>query len=193
MSLPNIFQTRVDSIPTDIPYLNVPSNVGKDAVAIVTQYSEFRVGLVWTSNSPHPNKEERCIKLEQLRQLLMIDGIKFFSLQNDLPSFELSKFKNIIDLQHHLRDFAITAAVIQNLDLVISIDTAVAHLAGGLGKPVWTLIPFANDWRWMLNREDSPWYPTMCLFRQPRPGDWTSVIARVAAQLTELARQQSAT
>lgn len=93
---------------------------------------------------------------------------------------------HVYDLGPYLADFSDTAAVIQELDLVISVDTAVAHLAGALGKPIWVLIPFASDWRWMLEREDSPWYPTMRLFRQPKPGDWASVIRRVAGELKAL-------
>jgi hypothetical protein len=90
---------------------------------------------------------------------------------------------NLIDNTEDIEDFSDTAAIIMSLDLVISVDTAVAHLAGALGKPVWTLLPFAPDWRWMLNRDDSPWYPTMRLFRQPSPGDWESVISRVHNEL----------
>ena len=93
---------------------------------------------------------------------------------------------NLVDFTEDIRDFSDTAAFIENLDLVISVDTAVAHLAGALGKPVWTLIPFAPDWRWMLNREDSPWYPTMRLFRQPSPGDWGTVMENVSRALKEL-------
>ena len=92
----------------------------------------------------------------------------------------------IIDYTEEIADFSDTAALIQNLDLIISVDTAVAHLAGALGKPVWTLLPFVPDWRWMLEREDSPWYPTMRLFRQPSPGDWESVIVRIKEALKEL-------
>ena len=90
---------------------------------------------------------------------------------------------NLIDYTEDIKDFSDTAAFIENLDLVISVDTAVAHLAGALGKPVWTLLPFAPDWRWLLNRDDSPWYPTMRLFRQPSPGDWKSVINQVLKEL----------
>jgi ADP-heptose:LPS heptosyltransferase len=93
-----------------------------------------------------------------------------------------------VDLSHELADFTDTAAIIANLDLVISVDTSVVHLAGALGKPVWTLLPYAPDWRWMLSREDSPWYPTMRLFRQPAPGNWTSVMDRVSAALKTLSR-----
>ena len=131
--------------------------------------------------------------LDQFSDLFGIAGVKFFSLQKDEAAAELKSLPQdtIVDLDSYLGDFADTAAAIEELDLVISVDTAVAHLAGALAKPVWTMIPFAPDWRWMLNREDSPWYPTMRLFRQPAPGDWSSVIARMATQLTALVQQQS--
>jgi hypothetical protein len=142
-----------------------------------------RVGLVWAGTT------NRALVLSQFRELLDIKGLKFFSLQKGDPARELiSTIPNtIIDLGHYFDDFADTAAAIQKLDLVISVDTAVAHLAGALGKPVWTLLPFVPDWRWMLDRDDTPWYPTMRLFRQPAPGDWSSVIHRVSEQLKVLA------
>jgi ADP-heptose:LPS heptosyltransferase len=92
----------------------------------------------------------------------------------------------LVDYTEEIRDFSDTAALVANLDMVISIDTAVAHLAGALGKPVWTLLPFVPDWRWLLNRDDSPWYPTMRLFRQPSPGDWETVISRIQSDLSKI-------
>ncbi len=131
------------------------------------------------------------MKLQWFGALLNIPGVKYFSLQKGAPATELESIPagTVIDLSACLEDFADTAATIQELDLVISIDTAVAHLAGALGKPVWTLLPFAPDWRWMLEREDTPWYPTMRLFRQLAPGDWASVIKRVAGELRVLAEK----
>jgi hypothetical protein len=97
----------------------------------------------------------------------------------------------LVDYTDEIQDFSDTAALIENLDLVISVDTAVAHLAGAMGKPVWTLLPFSPDWRWMLNREDSPWYPTMRLFRQPSHGDWESVINNVLKELEIFIRNEN--
>jgi hypothetical protein len=195
LSLPGIFQTSLNNIP-GVPYLETPKAAGKAAIAAIDRhYGKLWVGLVWAGNKTHPNDPLRSLKLTQLNELLTNREVQFFSLQKEIAANELLNLADphVIDLAPHLNDFADTAAAIQELDLVISADTAVAHLAGALRKPVWTLIPFVPDWRWMLDREDSPWYPTMRLFRQPAPGDWSSVIARVAAQLTALIQEQSST
>lgn len=149
------------------------------------------MGLVWAGNKRvDPG---RSLTLRQFRHLFDVPGVKFFSLQKDDAAAELKSIPQhaITDLGPYLEDFADTAAAIQAMDLVISVDTAVAHVAGALAKPAWTLIPFVPDWRWMLDRDDTPWYPTMRLFRQPAPGDWSSVIARLATQLSAVVQQQS--
>jgi ADP-heptose:LPS heptosyltransferase len=122
-----------------------------------------------------------------LAPLAKIDGLKFVSLQKDGSPGAIPE---LIDWTSELHDLADTAALIQNLDLVVTIDTAVAHLAGAMGKPVWVLLPFVPDWRWMLDRNDSPWYPTMKLFRQSSPGDWTEPVGRVIAELNDLKDSQ---
>ncbi len=193
LSLPGIFQTSLKTIPAEVPYLHIPQGSGTQAVAAIARYTGvLRVGLVWAGGI-HTKNRLRSMGLEQFSTLFGIARAKFFSLQKGEATAELKSIPQdtINDLDPYLGNFADTAAAIQELDLVISVDTAVAHLAGSLAKPVWTLVPFAPDWRWMLNRDDSPWYPTMRLFRQPAPGDWASVIARVAAQLTALVQEQS--
>ncbi len=120
--------------------------------------------------------------MRQFEPLLSIPGVAFFSLQKDEAAAELAGTA-VRDLSGGLGDFADTAAIVDKLDLVISVDTAVVHVAGALAKPVWVLVPFAPDWRWMRDRDDSPWYPTLRLFRQPALGDWDSVFARVAGEL----------
>lgn len=184
-SLPNILKY----IPCDVPYLDIPHTAGEKAVPIIKHHvKKLRVGLAWSGNPRHFNDHQRSLKITMLKDLLLNDDIVFFSLQKGEAVKELKSISpNLIDLAPYLEDFADTAAAIQKLDLVISIDTSVAHLAGALGKPVWTLIPFVPDWRWMLEREDSPWYPTMRLFRQPAPGDWSSVVKRVSEELKTLA------
>jgi ADP-heptose:LPS heptosyltransferase len=122
--------------------------------------------------------------------LFEINRAQFFSLQLARGAERVvtdAFHSKLVDLTEHIRDFSDTAALLENLDLIISVDTAVAHLAGALGKRVWTLIPFSPDWRWLLDREDSPWYPTMRLYRQPKPGDWETVVQRVKNDLQSLA------
>lgn len=189
LSLPGIFKTTLETLPAEIPYLQAPSGSGMQAIAAINRYPGiFRAGLVWAGGAHNPNDRLRSLKLDQFSDLFRIAGTKFFSLQKSDAVTQLGSIPPgiITDLGPYLGDFADTAAAIQELDLVISVDTAVAHLAGALGKPVWTLIPFVPDWRWMLNREDSPWYPTMRLFRQPTPGDWASVISHVSEELKSL-------
>ncbi len=188
LSLPGIFQTSLETIPAEVPYLHIPQGSGTQAITAIARYTGmFRVGLVWAGGI-HTKNYERSLQLEQLSKLFGLADVKLFSLQKGDAAAKLALISQdiITDLGPYLDDFADTAAAIQELDLVISVDTAVAHLAGALGKPVWTLIPFAPDWRWMLNREDSPWYPTMRLFRQPAPGDWASVVKRVSEELKAL-------
>jgi hypothetical protein len=138
------------------------------------------VGLVSSGNRAHKNDRNRSISPQELSPLLDVPGTRFFSLQKD------QQFPGIEALGPELTDFADSAAAIANLDLVISVDTSVAHLAGAMGRPAWTLLPFAPDWRWMLERTDSPWYPGMRLFRQAAPKDWKPVIEEVRVALTNL-------
>ena len=131
--------------------------------------------------------------LDAFAPLAAIAGVRLYSLQVGDHAAELGRTawgRDVVDLAPQLTDFALTASVIAELDLVVAVDTAVAHLAGALGKPCWVLLPFAPDWRWLLDRSDSPWYPTLRLFRQRSPGDWTDVMARVAASLSERAASQ---
>ncbi|HEY3308057.1 MAG TPA: tetratricopeptide repeat protein [Desulfuromonadaceae bacterium] len=187
LSLPYIFQTQLDSIPNQVPYLTPPGNLNTIWRARVGHDTDHcRIGLAWVGKN-RPNPERTCPP-ELITPLLAIRGASFFSLQvGEQDRFPLSQefMSKIIDLTGDIRDFTDTAAMIANLDLVITIDTAVAHLAGALGKKVWVMLPHASDWRWMRDRHTSPWYPTMRLFRQPQTGDWASVIDAVAQKLKE--------
>jgi hypothetical protein len=148
------------------------------------------VGLIWSSNPQNRQARKRDIPLESLLPLLTAEGIDFFSLQMGDASAQIGLTpgaSGIIEHKNQITDFSDTAAFMSELDLIISVDTAAAHLAGALGRPVWTLLAFAPDWRWGLEGESTPWYPTMRLFRQPALGDWESVISRVAAELERLA------
>jgi ADP-heptose:LPS heptosyltransferase len=143
--------------------------------------------LVWAGNPQYPRDRARSCPIERFAPVAESTQCAFFSLQKGAAAGAVAKLdasgEHVLDYTGELESFADTAALIEALDLVISVDTAVAHLAGALGKPVWILLPFASDWRWMHLREDSPWYPTARLFRQPRSGDWDSVLERVAAEL----------
>ena len=185
LSLPHLFQTTVESLPNPIPYLSAPIQlVSAWQKKIEYLQKGYCVGLVWAGKQrPYPNRS--CPPVF-LAPLLALSGISFFSLQiGDNEHFPLPQeyAEKIIDLTANISEFTDTAALIANLDLVITIDTAVAHLAGALGKPTWLMLPFTSDWRWMDNRSDSPWYPTMRLFRQPAEGDWGSVVAEVVQAL----------
>src|SRR6185312_10476718 len=147
-----------------------------------------RIGLAWTGRPTHPNDRRRSMPLARLAPLAAAGHASFVSLQKPLPKSDepsISQFPGLTDLSGELTDFGETAAVIANLDLVITVDTAMGHLTGALGRPVWILLPKASDWRWLLDRSDSPWYPTARLFRQQTPGLWDPVVAEVAAALAE--------
>jgi len=149
----------------------------------------YKVGLVWGGSQRNPSNRIRSIKLSECEPLAAIPGVALYSLQKDADAAELKLFAErwgMVDLGPELRDFDDTAAVVESLDLVISVDTAVAHMAGALGRPVWTLIYQPTEWRWLLGRDDSPWYPSMRLFRQTLEEPcWPPVIERVAAALRE--------
>jgi hypothetical protein len=146
-----------------------------------------KVGLAWAGNPIHKNDRIRSTNLAKLAPLGQVPGVRFFSLQKGAPAAE-AKFPppglELVDWTRELKDLADTAALIANLDLVIAVDTVVVHLAGAMGKPVWTLLPFVPAWRWLLGRQDSPWYPTMRLFRQQSLGDWDCVVRQAAEALS---------
>jgi ADP-heptose:LPS heptosyltransferase len=186
-SVPGLLHTALETIPASIPYLFADSA----RVAIWRQRLDARlpadtrrIGLGWIGRPTHPNDRRRSIPLARLAPLGKAAGASFVSLQKPLPQSDaasLSLFPGLADISDELTDFGETAALIANLDLVIAVDTAVAHLAGALGKPVWILLPKAADWRWLIERTDSPWYPTARLFRQKVPGAWDQAIAEAAA------------
>ena len=189
LSLPRILGTRIDSIPADAPYLAVRPGIAARWRERLSHLPGLKVGLAWAGSPKHVNDFRRTIDLERLKPLLDGGGASFVSLQVGVRAPDVAKLPpgTITDVSAALTDFAETAGAIVNLDLVIAVDTAVVHLAGALAKPTWVMLPFSPDWRWLLEREDSPWYPTLRLYRQPKPGDWESVIARVVADLRERA------
>ncbi|MFZ6769997.1 tetratricopeptide repeat protein [Undibacterium sp. Di26W] len=212
LSLPGLFGTRLDNIPADLPYLYThPEDMDQHADIISIAGSDLRVGLVWQGNPQFENDADRSIHaLQVLQPLAAVVGVHFFSLQKGagelhadddataaMPlqlSKQLSKqlstqlSTQLTNLAPHIHDFADTAAIILQLNLVLTVDTAVAHLAGALGKPCWVMLPaYQPDWRWLDGRDDSPWYPGVVrLFRQGKAGDWAGVVQQVSRQLVAL-------
>ncbi|HEY9850039.1 MAG TPA: tetratricopeptide repeat protein [Leptolyngbyaceae cyanobacterium] len=186
LSLPRILKTNLETIPAQIPYLTPLESVSVQLDKLAK--SDFKVGIVWAGNPEHPSDRRRSSSLHYFIQLLDLPNIAFYSLQKGLKASEISQISSslpLIDLSNQINNFADTAAVITQMDLVITVDTAVAHLAGALGKPVWVLLCYNSDWRWIIDRDDTPWYPTMRLFHQNNPGDWQEVLERVRQSLTE--------
>jgi tetratricopeptide (TPR) repeat protein len=186
LSLPLAFGTELATIPAPISYLRADGAARARWRARLGELPEPRVGLVWSGRATHSNDLNRSVALEQFLPFTRC-GAQCVSLQKEVRAVDertLASTPSIERLGEELTDFADTAGLLSELDLVISVDTAIAHLAGALGKPVWILLPQVADWRWLQEREDSPWYPSAKLFRQPAAGDWASVIDRVAAQLT---------
>ena len=181
LSLPRIFQTTLQTIPSQCPYLAVPmADCGKLANLTFCERNDLKVGLVWAGKD-YPDPLRSC-RLEDFSPLASLESVCFYSLQLGRGSEQASSppgGMTLIDLTEQIHDFADTAALIEQLDLVVSIDTAVAHLAGAMGKKVFLMLPFAPDWRWLLERSDSPWYPTMQIFRQKTAGEWDEVVAEV--------------
>jgi hypothetical protein len=203
LSLPLAFKTILDTIPSKIPYLRADAARAKHWKGRLGERTRLRVGVVW-SGGVRPNlpelqslNDQRNIPLVKLAALTHPD-IDFYSLQKGQPAEgELAELiasrwegPALVDHSRELHDFGETAALIEQLDLVLSVDTSTAHLAGALGKPVWILLRFDACWRWLRDRSDSPWYPTARLYRQPRRGDWEGVVQRVRRDLEHLAARE---
>jgi hypothetical protein len=183
LSLPMVFGTVLTTIPSPTSYLRAED---AQVAVLETRLAAIgpgpRIGLAWAGNprKDSPALARRSMPLERFMPVLELPGLRFFSLNKDTPAPPDSP---LVDLMDEMADFGDTAALISNLDLVISVDTAVAHLAAALGKPVWLLDRFDTDWRWLAGRRDSPWYPTLRIYRQPRQGDWDSVLDDVRRDL----------
>jgi len=201
MSLPHALGTdHVEDIPSYPFYLSAdPQDIRswKDKMDMLAgNTSDLRVGFVWAGNPEHGNDRKRSIPLETFAPLFNTPGVQFFSIQKGLATPELAKLPKelpVYNIGDAFNDFADTAAAMANLDLIISVDTSVVHLAGALGRPTWTLLAHTPDWRWLNDREDSPWYPSMRLFRQQTRNDWPTVISKVASELAILAQEKKKT
>ena len=192
LSLPLAFGTRLETIPSAVPYLRASPQSVAEWDARLGPKTRPRIGLAWSGEPTHPNDQNRSIPLNALLSLLDIDAT-FVSLQKDVRPSDATVLQARSDLRHFgdaLKNFSDTAALVSNLDLVISIDSSVAHLAGALAKPVWVLLTFIPDWRWLLDRTDNPWYPTARLFRQDDTRAWDNVIVRIRAALGEFVQSR---
>jgi Flp pilus assembly protein TadD len=184
LSLPLLSKTTAATVPAEIPYLTADTELSAEWAAKFAGNTNRKIGLAWAGSPTHRNDRNRSIPPELLAPLAALPGVSLISLQKRPGNVSVATPPPpfpILDWTADLTDFADTAALISRLDLVIAVDTAVAHLAGAMGKPVWMLLPMLPDWRWMLDRTESSWYPTMSLFRQTRAGDWPAVIEQVAA------------
>jgi tetratricopeptide (TPR) repeat protein len=196
LSLPGILYTTLSAIPSSIPYLHADARLVEQCGRELESRDGFRIGIAWQGNPANPGDSHRSIPLAQFAILAKIPGVRLISLQKGPGTQQLGSIGesfSVLDLATRIDEtsgaFMDTAAVMMHLDLVITSDTAVAHLAGALGVPVWVALALAPDWRWLLQREDSPWYPTMRLFRQARFGDWKDVLERIAEAVRHLTQQ----
>jgi hypothetical protein len=183
MSLPHRLELRLDTILSQVPY------VGKHLMGCRTMNSQLRVGFAWAGNRAHFSDSRRSLaSVQQLQPLFDLKDISFISLQKDAAAAQLDELitQSLNIERPDLPTFQVTAETIASLDLVVSVDTSVAHLAGSMGKPVWILIGNPPDWRWLRDRRDSPWYPTATLFRQPVPGDWGTPVRQIAERLEKI-------
>jgi tetratricopeptide (TPR) repeat protein len=182
MSVPMVLGTDLHSIPNKVPYISADPQLTAAWRDSLKGLSGKRIGVAWEGSATHKNDKNRSMSARRLAPLAEVPGISLISLQKLGRSAPPENLK-MLDRTVELMDFSDTAALIANLDLVVTVDTAVAHLAGAMGKPVWVLLPSVPDWRWLLGRDDSPWYPTARLFRQEIPGDWAGVMRRVCEEL----------
>jgi Flp pilus assembly protein TadD len=194
MSLPRLLGSDAELMPLTLPYLAPRAGIAERWRGTLAALPGVKIGLAWAGNPKHVNDLRRSISLERLRPLLEVPGVGWASLQVGPHSADIASLPEatIVDLSAQLTDFAETAGAIANLDLVVTVDTVVAHVAGAVGKPAWVMLPFSPDWRWMLDRADSPWYPSLRLYRQTAPSDWDGVIARVATDLAALVTARAA-
>ena len=191
MSLPAIFETTVTTIPATIPYLAADPALVERWRERLRDVPGLKVGIAWQGNPRHKLDRHRSFPLALLEPIARLEGISLVSMQKGAGAEQLLSWANrfnFLDIGPQLAEFTDTAAVMKCLDLVLSCDTSVAHLAGALGVSVWVALSTIVDWRWLFEREDTPWYPTMRLFRQERLGEWKPVFERMAVELSDLQR-----
>jgi hypothetical protein len=198
LSLPAILKTTLETIPSHVPYVFADPTLIASWREKLSQLKGFRIGVNWHGRGGQGTYRKRDIPLEQVLTLNTLPGVQLLCLQKELVAADLAQISNAPNVVFPSSDFDTvhgafmdTAAIMMNLDLVITSDTAIAHLAGALGVPVWLALPFVPDWRWLLDRSDSPWYPTMRLFRQERPGDWAGVFDDIRNAVRETIKRRN--
>jgi hypothetical protein len=189
LSLPLGFETDLTTIPANIPYVWPYQERMEKWRRRLPQNGRMRVGIVWAGNSVHLNDQNRSVPLARFATVLSVPGLDFVSVQKEVSAAQAAILDEhgVVQLGQEFEDFADTAAVVAMLDLLVAVDTSVAHIAGAMGKAVALLVPFSPDWRWLLDRTDSPWYPTMRLFRQTAIGDWGTPLEQVRKELADVA------
>ena len=186
LSMPRLMgTTSVERIPSGVPYLHFDPHLAQRWRTRLESVPGFRIGIVWQGSPTNKGDHRRSVSVQRFAALSRVPGVSLISLQKGLGIEQISSLPGLVDIGQQLSDFADTAAVLQSLDLVVAVDTALVHLAGALGTPVWMALPFAPDWRWLLKRSDSPWYPSLRLFRQNGPGAWDEVFERITAAVVE--------
>jgi len=197
LDLPRIFRTSLETIPAQIPYLFAERGLVQHWHETLKKVSSFCIGVNWHGRSTRGIHRQRDFPVECLASIAQVPGVQLVSLQKECLPQELIMHcgaSSVLDLGLNIDQeqgaFMDTAAIIMNLDLVISSDTSMAHLVGALGAPIWLALPFMSNWRWLRNRNNCPWYPTMRLFRQQAAGDWTSVFSTIRDELHQLVRSR---
>ena len=192
LSLPALLKTTLATLPAEVPYLFADPELVELCGGVLSRIRAFRIGIAWQGSPTHLGDRFRSVPLVEFGALGAIEGAQLVSLQkenNEQLANVADRFV-VLDLGRQLDGgtgaFMGTAAAMKHLDLVVTCDTAVAHLAGALGMPAWVLLPYSADWRWLLDRDDSPWYPTLRLFRQKKRGDWAEVFHRVSQEIHKL-------
>jgi Flp pilus assembly protein TadD len=187
MSLPGALKTKLETIPNRVPYLHADKELVKQWRDRIGDKNRLKVGIGWAGQSGHPKDHQRSIPLQRFEFLGKLPNVRLFSLQKGKPAAQVRESEmEITDWSQEFTDFADTAALVENLDLVVTIDSAVAHLGAALAKKTWVLLPFVSDYRWLLDRNDSPWYPTMRLFRQKIMDDWQPPLDELAEAIKQL-------
>ena len=192
MSLPLLCKTTLEDVPAEVPYLHAPPDLASQWRDRLREFAGFRIGICWQGNPQYGGDRGRSISLRRFAALGEAPGVCWISLQKGPGREQVSEVRDrfpVVDLADEMDEgagpFMDTAAVMANLDLVITSDTAIAHLAGAMGVPAWVALAWVPDWRWLLNRDDSPWYPAMRLFRQRHRGDWSGVFEEMRTALAE--------